>query len=328
MSISANVSAQESVMVPLSRIPTDEGAQTRVRVRAAVVRDYAAAMKQQRAEGNLRFPPVILFTDGQNYWLGDGFHRILAATRAGLTEIAADVRQGTRRDAVLFGISANCAHGFPRTNADKRKAVSLLLGDAEWSQWSDRKIAGHCQVGNAFVSRLRRESASVSGAQMRKRKVVRSGTVYEMKVASSSPARAVTPAKILQPAASTDPLGIPLPESRALVFTAHGDFRDAQDLFDSLSCVLDKIAQGPAGELYRQDMIRTQNAGLVCAAVRMGRNKLLAAEPYCCYCPNCHPTHPIRPYPGCQKCGGRGWTTRAAFESCQTSAREHIMSLK
>jgi hypothetical protein len=52
-----------------------------VRVHAAVVRDYAAAMKQQLDEGDLRFPPVVLFTDGQNYWLGDGFHRILAAAR-------------------------------------------------------------------------------------------------------------------------------------------------------------------------------------------------------------------------------------------------------
>jgi hypothetical protein len=328
MSISANVSAPASTMVPLARIPTDVGAQTRVRVRASVVRDYAAAMKQQRADEDLRFPPVVLFTDGQNHWLGDGFHRVLAAARAGLTEIAADVRQGTQRDAVLFGISANSAHGLPRSNADKRKAVTLMLGDAEWSQWSDRKIAGHCQVGNAFVSRLRRESASVSGTQMRGRKVERSGTVYEMKVAPRDRPDAVTSPEILQPAAVTDPLGIPLPESRALVFTAHGDFREAQSLFERLSCILDKIAQGPAGELYRQDMIRTADAGLVCAAVRMGRNKLLAAEPYCCYCPNCHPTHPIRPYPTCQKCGGRGWTTRAAFESCQASAREHIMKMR
>ena len=321
MSISANVSAQESVMVPLARIPTDEGAQTRVRVRAAVVRDYAAAMKQQRADGDLRFPPVILFTDGQNYWLGDGFHRVLAAARAGLTEIAADVRQGTQRDAVLFGISANSAHGLPRSNADKRKAVTLMLGDAEWSQLGDREIGRRCQVDGKVVYRMR-SSASAAQPQIEKRRVRRGATVYEMKVKARD--EATTSATPPAPAA-TDTLGIPLPESRALIFTAHGDFREAQDLFDRLSCVLDRIAQGPAGELYRQDMIRTQSAGLVCAAVRMGRNKLLAAEPYCCYCPNCHPTHPIRPYPDCKKCGGRGWTTRAAFESCQTSAREHIL---
>jgi hypothetical protein len=160
---------------------------------------------------------------------------------------------------------------------------------------------------------------------MKERRVRRGDTVYEMKVNARD--GATTSATPSAPAA-TDTLGIPLPESRAVVFTAHGDFREAQDLFDRLSTVLDRIAQGPAGELYRQDMIRTADAGLVCAAVRMGRNKLLAAEPYCGYCPNCHPTHPIRPYPSCQKCGGRGWTTRAAFEFCQTSAREHIMSLK
>jgi ParB-like nuclease domain len=132
--MSISVLAAGTVMVPLARIPTDEGAQTRVKVRTAVVRDYAAAMIGQLAEGGLRFPPVILFTDGQNYWLGDGFHRILAAGKAGLTEIAAEVRPGTQRDALLFGICANSAHGLPRTQADKRKAAALLLADAEWSQ--------------------------------------------------------------------------------------------------------------------------------------------------------------------------------------------------
>jgi len=155
--------------------------------------------------------------------------------------------------------------------------------------------------------------------------VRRGGKVYEMKVKARD--EATTSATPPAPAA-TDTVGIPLPESRASVFTAAGDFRQAQDLFERLSCVLDKIAQGPAGGLYRQDMIRTADAGLVCAAVRMGRNKLLAAEPYCCYCPNCHPTHPIRPYPTCQKCGGRGWTTRVAFESCQASAREHVLRMR
>jgi ParB-like chromosome segregation protein Spo0J len=131
-------------------------------VRPAVVREYAAAMTEQIAEGGLRFPPVILFADGSEfYWLGDGFHRVLAARKAGLTEIAAEVRAGTQRDAMLFGICANNAHGLPRSNADKRYAVTLLLADPEWSQWSDREIARRVQVGHASVSRIRR-SACVS----------------------------------------------------------------------------------------------------------------------------------------------------------------------
>src|SRR5262249_8043073 len=146
MSVAPNGSGIDRVMVPLARIPIDPGAQTRARVRARVIRDYAAAMTEQLAEGHLRFPPVILFTDGRDYWLGDGFHRVLAAQKAGLTEIAAEVRPGTQRDALLFGIAANSAHGLSRTNADKRKAVACLLADAEWSQWSDREIARRCRV--------------------------------------------------------------------------------------------------------------------------------------------------------------------------------------
>ena len=39
---------------------------------------------------------------------------------------------------------ANAAHGFPRSNEDKRRAVLKLLNDAEWSHWSNCKIAKQC----------------------------------------------------------------------------------------------------------------------------------------------------------------------------------------
>ena len=86
-----------------------------------------------------------VFYDGQAYWLADGFHRVRAAQEAGLAGINADVRQGTRRDAVLFSAGANAVHGLRRSNADKRRAVETLLNDEEWRAWSDNEIArgGH-----------------------------------------------------------------------------------------------------------------------------------------------------------------------------------------
>ena len=166
--------------VPLASILTDELSQARVKVRPAVIRAYARAMSQQLSEGGLRFPAIVLFTDTHRYWLGDGFHRVLAARQAGLSEFSADVRPGTQRDALLCSISSNSDHGLPRTNADKRKAVLLLLADAEWSQWSDREIARRCQVSQRLVSNLRR-GASEHGAQIEPRKVKRGDTVYEMR---------------------------------------------------------------------------------------------------------------------------------------------------
>jgi hypothetical protein len=76
-----------------------------------------------------------------------------AYRQAGATEILADVRQGTRRDAVLFSVGATrrttCA--APTT----RRAVLTLLNDEEWSKWSDREIARRCNVHHDLVGRLR-----------------------------------------------------------------------------------------------------------------------------------------------------------------------------
>jgi hypothetical protein len=104
----------------------------------------------------------------------------------------------------------------------------------------------------------------------------------------SSPKKAAddtvkTETLLTRPVTPTDLLGIPQPEGRAGLFAASADFQEAQELFDRLATVLDRIAQGPAGEVYRQELIRTNNngkAGYACAAVRAARNKLIAAEPY------------------------------------------------
>ncbi len=73
------------------------------------------------------FPAIVLFFDGAEYWLADGFHRREAAEAAGLEAIACDVREGGLRDTILFSVRANAAHGLRRTNADKRRAVTILL---------------------------------------------------------------------------------------------------------------------------------------------------------------------------------------------------------
>lgn len=95
------------------------------------------------------FPPVTVYFDGIDYFLGDGFHRVEAARKIERKEILAEVRKGTARDAILHGISANSTHGLRRTQADKRRAIETLLLDPEWAQWSDRKIAEAAKVDQA-----------------------------------------------------------------------------------------------------------------------------------------------------------------------------------
>src|SRR5262249_11595880 len=217
------VTTRTGRQVPLASICTDRGSQARVKIHAPVVREYADAMSRQRGGGGVKFPPVDLFFDGRVYWMGACFPRALASEKAGLKEILADVHAGTQRDALLFSLSANSAHGLPRTNADKRKAVSLLLSDPEWSQWSDREIARQCQVSNFLVSGMRRKS-SVIKSQMRERIVRRGARVSEMKTpATDSSARAgraevspQTPAGA-GPSPVTDSLGIAVAEPMTAV---------------------------------------------------------------------------------------------------------------
>jgi len=66
------------------------------------------------------------------------------------------------------------------TQTQKRRTVQKLLGDDEWSQWSNREIARRCGVDNSFVSRIR--GASVDKQQIDEpRKVERGGKVFTQK---------------------------------------------------------------------------------------------------------------------------------------------------
>jgi ParB/Sulfiredoxin domain len=137
--------------IPLSCIK-DGGAQMRVGMRPETVHDYAADML-----AGAEFPPIVVFHDGADYWLADGYHRVEAAHKIEHETISADIRQGTHRDAILHGISANATHGLRRTQADKRRAVEALLADPEWARWSDRKIAEAAKVDHKTVAKIRRE---------------------------------------------------------------------------------------------------------------------------------------------------------------------------
>lgn len=134
-------------------IRIDGGTQSRERIDEAVVAEYAAAI----ADG-AQFPPVKVFFDGTDTYLADGFHRYFAHLKANKASIAAEIVNGTLRDAILYSCGANSMHGLRRTNEDKRKAVMLMLEDFEWSEWSDREIARQCGVSHVFVAGLRKGS--------------------------------------------------------------------------------------------------------------------------------------------------------------------------
>lgn len=137
----------------LESIIVDSTIQARVGQNSKYIDEYTESLKR-----NELFPPVTVFlVDDENFFLVDGFYRYQAHLNAGISEILCEIKYGTKRDAILYAVQSNATHGIRRTNADKRKAVEILLKDNEWARWSDRHIAKLCRVSQPLVSSIRKE---------------------------------------------------------------------------------------------------------------------------------------------------------------------------
>jgi ParB-like chromosome segregation protein Spo0J len=168
----------------IEKIELDKELQSRAGMNEEVVQEYMHIIL-----GGVQMPPVTVFHDGKKYHLADGWHRFSGHKAAGFTEIEANIIEGTRRDAVLYSVGANDDHGLRRSNEDKRRSVTILLDDFEWSEWSDSDIARACKVSSVFVNKIRK---LLKGDEVPAvRKVRRGDTEYEMdtsKIGDKEPA--------------------------------------------------------------------------------------------------------------------------------------------
>jgi hypothetical protein len=171
----------EIIELELEKIRLDEHTQPRAEISNEVIGNYAEMMRE-----GAKFPPIEIFFDGCDYWLADGYHRYLACKSNESSTINANIRQGSKRDAILFSVGANATHGLPRNISDKRRAVLVMLHDEYWSQWSDNEIARRCGVNQSTVSRqrnslMRRISEKSKAKACKRTYKTRHGTVSEMK---------------------------------------------------------------------------------------------------------------------------------------------------
>ena len=178
--------------IKLGYIVADPDLQPRAGMYPDAIEDYASDMRR----GD-QFPPLTVFYDGKTYWLADGFHRYRAARAAGSKIILCAVRRGSKRDALLFSVSSNAAHGLRRSKADKRMAVTKLLEDKEWGKRSDREISRRCHVGHPFVAQLRNELAVTGSSSSERTYRTKHGKVAKMKTknigSKPKPAKPIMP---------------------------------------------------------------------------------------------------------------------------------------
>ncbi len=141
--------------IKIQSIRLDGDTQSRVSLDQNLVNEYSEAMSS-----GAKFPPIVVFDDGTDKWLADGFHRIYATRQAGLDEIDAEVKPGGLRDALLCSMKANATHGARRTNEDKRRAVKmafkfLLEEGRSLDSITNVEVAGMAAVSEITIRRVR-----------------------------------------------------------------------------------------------------------------------------------------------------------------------------
>lgn len=137
-------------LVPIAQINLSHETQARTKIDTDHVADLVQAVKAGAV-----LSPVELFSDGQTYWIGDGYHRVEAAVKRKAKSIRARVHSGGKNAAILHAAGANTAHGLKPTPTDKRRAIRMALAVAP--DWADNRIAKHCGVSNHLVAEVREE---------------------------------------------------------------------------------------------------------------------------------------------------------------------------
>ena len=111
----------QTLSIDLLRI--DAGTQSRVAINEDTVEEYSELINGTEWP----FPPLEVFHDGTDYFVGDGFHRYFAGKRSKRGSFPCNVHDGTATDAKIFGMTANDRHGLRMTREDKRSCVEWLL---------------------------------------------------------------------------------------------------------------------------------------------------------------------------------------------------------
>lgn len=164
--------------VSLDKIEIYAGTQARQSINNDTVAEYAERM----IEGD-QFPPVVLFHDGSIYYIGDGFHRVLASERNEFVDIEADVRKGTQQDALWFALGANKTNGQRMTKGDLRHAVAVAL--KTWPDKTQQAIADQVGCHRTTVMRVQEELVHVHKLEVPETRVGADGkerpTTYQKK---------------------------------------------------------------------------------------------------------------------------------------------------
>lgn len=132
----------------------DLSLQIRADASEETIEEYALSFKN----GEI-FPPIVvvkvMVKKKAIFYLVDGFHRVAAAIRAGITRLAALVHTGNYGDAAWVAIGANRRNGLRLSSTDMRRAIEKAL--KMFPEKATTLIAKHVGCTQQYVSKIKNQ---------------------------------------------------------------------------------------------------------------------------------------------------------------------------
>jgi alkylated DNA nucleotide flippase Atl1 len=234
-------------------IRTDGDTQSRISLNQDIVNEYAEHLK----DGDT-FPAMVVFHDGSDYWLADGFHRLFALKANGASLVEVDVRTGTVEDAQLFSFSANGKRGLSNSAEDNRNIVIRMLKHPKWSLWSYSEIAKHVGVSKMTVGRVAKTLTPDPEASTIKQFVNKHGTVSKIDTSTLN-----KPRPVIERPVGTKPDSSTIDEKQMKIAQLTDRISELSDVIGDLSSendnLKDKVAIGQwdASEFEKVDIEET-----------------------------------------------------------------------
>lgn len=99
-------------------------------------------------------PPIVVHRGSMR--VIDGAHRLRIAMMRGQQDIRVRFFDGAERDAFVYAVHANIAHGLPLSRADRRAAAARII--RSHPEWSDRVIAKITGISHGTVGAIRQRA--------------------------------------------------------------------------------------------------------------------------------------------------------------------------
>ena len=133
---------EEKVLkIPINRIVVDEELQVRNEIYIRKVQQYATAYLNEAP-----LPPVIVGQRGEGFVLIDGFHRLAAMRKAGITVVEAVVTDESEDLWKWVAAKANLSHGLPLKKSELFNAFLVLVESQQHMHKKSHELKSYREI--------------------------------------------------------------------------------------------------------------------------------------------------------------------------------------